>query len=91
MASAEQLSALSHSINLSHRQETPETHTQVFLFVCFQGSISQLEAGVKSHDSAGEVMILDTVETCVFDHVLELLLQEKHQHCEAVMLNENLL
>lgn len=39
--------------------------------------ISQLETRVKSHHSTCEIVVLHTIETCIFNHGFELLLQSK--------------
>lgn len=39
--------------------------------------ISQLETRVKSHNSTCEIVVLHTIETCIFNHGFELLLQRK--------------
>lgn len=62
----------------SHTAETPETDFTYSIFYRRHSEcISQLETSVKSHNSTCEIVVLHTIETCIFNHGFELLLQRK--------------
>lgn len=62
----------------SHTAEKPETDFTYSIFYRRHSEcISQLETRVKSHNSTCEIVVLHTIETCIFNHGFELLLQRK--------------